>query len=204
MLALVGREKKNSGYVATALEAVAYTLAQQNDDGSLCYWGNERAESCHIDHYHTGFELRSLHGIWMVTGEAHIHRAFTAYYDFYVRNLFTQAGIPKMTPACTYPVDIHTCAEAILCHSLFASDMPRSRDLLPGLSAWVVRTMQLSNGSFRYLIRRKGRLRWRVNIPYIRWGQAWMLRALAELRLQLGPGGHARAAKADAHAEPVP
>lgn len=185
LLAQVGRETQDAEMLAAARDAVSYTLGQQNDDGSICYWGEERGDRCHIDHYHTGFELRSLHGFWEASGDVEVHRAFGAYYDFYVRHLFTREGAPKGTPLRLYPVDIHSCAEALLCHAMLAPAEPRSRAALPRLLAWVLSRMQLPDGSFRYMIRKAGPARWRLNIPYMRWGQAWMLRALAEVLLLL-------------------
>jgi hypothetical protein len=40
--------------------------------------------------------------------------------------------------------------------------------------------MQTSNGWFIYLIITMKKIDWTIKIPYIRWGQAWMLRALTQ------------------------
>jgi hypothetical protein len=44
---------------------------------------------------------------------------------------------------------------------------------------WIIKLMQNRNGSFAYLAFANGRV---DRTPYLRWGQAWMLRALAELQ----------------------
>jgi hypothetical protein len=86
-----------------------------------------------------------------------------------------------MTPKAFYPINIHSCAEAILCHSTLAPDFPEALDFLVKFVPWTLATMQHPEGWFIYMVRNiRGGLDWKLKIPYIRWGQAWMLRALAQ------------------------
>jgi len=86
-----------------------------------------------------------------------------------------------MTPRSLYPINIHSCAEAILCHSTLAPDFPEAAGYLRRCVPWILQTMQHSEGWFVYMVRKtKPGFDWKLKIPYIRWGQAWMLRALAE------------------------
>lgn len=176
----IGKELKRREYVEAAWKAVAYTKSEQNDDGSICYCGKDQEDGCRIDHYHSGFEIRCLHSIWKSSAEEEIYRILERYYRFYCENLYTANGIPKIGPHALYPVDIHGCAEAILCQSTLAPDFPEARDYLQGCVSWIVNTMQQPDGWFIYTVRKMGWLRWKQKIPYIRWGQAWMLRALAQ------------------------
>ena len=185
----VGKVLQRKDYVRTAWKALTYTLSEQNDDGSICYWGRDQADYCRIDHYHSGFEIRCLYSIWKSTSDERVYSALRRYYQFYCEKLFTSEGIPKMTPHALYPINIHSCAEAILCHSTLAPDFPEAREYLQKCVPWIVKIMQHPEGWFIYMIREiKGRLRWKVKIPYIRWGQAWMLRALAEYYKLLSQG----------------
>jgi hypothetical protein len=182
----VGRDD----YVGLGMQAAAYALSEQNDDGSICYWGRDQAEACTVDHYHSGFEVRCLYGLWKHTQEASIARALQAYYAFYGEHFFLDGRVPKMTPQRLYPVNIHSCAEAILCHSTLAPDFGQAWDYLAGCVPWIVDRMQHRRGWFIYMIRRLGGIvPWRVEIPYIRWGQAWMLRALAACLAAAGRDG---------------
>ena len=177
----VGKELHNENYIRTAEKALNYTLSEQNEDGSICYWGRDQNDKCRIDHYHSGFEIRSLYEIWKSTEDADVYNALKAYYNFYKNELFEKKIIPKMTPSSLYPINIHSCAEAILCHSTLALDFPPARNYLRSCVPWILRTMQKADGSFIYMIKNlKDIIRWKINIPYIRWGQAWMLRALAQ------------------------
>jgi rhamnogalacturonyl hydrolase YesR len=177
----VGKVSQREDYVGTALKSLNYTMGEQNVDGSICYWGKDQDNACRIDHYHSGFELRCLYSIWKTTGDEKVYNALKRYYQFYCTNLFTSEGIPKMSPDMLYPINIHSCAEAILCHSTMAPDFPEALDFLQKCVPWVVKTMQHSEGSFIYMVRRiRGKLDWKLKIPYIRWGQAWMLRGLVQ------------------------
>ncbi len=177
----VGKVSGRKEYLEMAEKALTYTLKQQNEDGSFCYWGKDQEKECKIDHYHAGFEIRSLHSIWKSTGEKGIYEALRKCYRFYCENLFTSEGYPKMRPQSLYPINIHSCAEAILCHSTLAPDFPETLSYLGRCVPWILKTMQHPEGWFIYMVRKaKTGFDWKLKIPYIRWGQAWMLRALAE------------------------
>jgi len=180
-LVRVGLAAHEDRYVDHGMQAAAYTLGQQNADGSICYWSRDQEPTCRVDHYHSGFEIRCLHGVWQATADARVRRALEAYYAFYRERLF-QGAVPKMTPAQLYPVDIHSCAEAILCPTTLAPDFPQAWDGLRRTVPWILREMQQREGWFIYrIVRLPGGVRFRIRIPYIRWGQAWMLRSLAAL-----------------------
>lgn len=185
-LVRVGLAVKDDRYVDHGMQAVAYTLDQQNSDGSICYWGKDQESQCRIDHYHSGFEIRCLYGLWKSTADAHIGRALRAYHAFYKERLFQDRTVPKMTPTRLYPVDVHSCAEAILCHSTLAPDFAEAWDYIYHVTPWVLQQMQHREGWFIYRIDHlPGGIRHRLNIPYVRWGQAWMLLALAMLLKRL-------------------
>lgn len=177
----LGEETGVSSHVELGRRAVEYSVSEQNEDGSLCYWGRDQASGlgCHIDHYHTGFEIRSLHSIWRTTGERAVKRALERYYRFYCKALFDEAGRPKHTPDSLYPVNILSCAEAIRCHGTLLSDFAVAEEHLERALPWVLTNMQRRDGAFIYMI--TGRLRRRLSVPYMRWGQAWMMRALTEV-----------------------
>lgn len=180
-LILVGKETNNEKYTDYGLKATNYTLNEQNEDGSIYYWGKDQESNRRIDHYHSGFEIRSLYSIWKLIDNHDVYETLKQYYRFYLENLFTDEKIPKMTPKNRYPIDIHGCAEAIMCNSLLAKDFPEGNEYLVNTLKWTIRNMQTKEGWFIYMIRDIKGLKWKVKIPYIRWGQAWMLRGLSEV-----------------------
>lgn len=189
-LTRVGSKLKNSEYLEWGQRAAGYALREQNPDGSLYYWGavQNHHSPDHIDHYHSGFEIRSLYKLWKWSADTEYLQAVRKYYRFYRENLVINKNgftVPKMTPDDLYPIDIHSCAEALLCSATLAEDFEEARILLPRLSAWVLNNMQSKGGWFIYRIKEGALGPRRVRIPYIRWGQAWMLNALSAYYLYL-------------------
>lgn len=178
----VGQEINEQSYLNQGLKAVAYTISEQKEDGSICYWGNDQDDPCWIDHYHSGFKIRSLHAMWKMTNEEIYYKSLKNFYLYYLENLFLARTIPKASPNRLYPIDIHSCAEAILCNSTLAEDFPEANEYLNNCVPWILDNMQHPQGWFIYKIRKLfPRIYWKLKIPYIRWGQAWMLKALVEL-----------------------
>lgn len=161
-----------------AAKSVRYALSQQNADGSFCYWGFEPDSI--IDHYHTGFILRHLFTVWRSLGLEWIAAPLKRGYRFYLEELFTASRLPKFTPDTFYPVDIHSFAEALLCVGTLGSEFG-GRDRLGPILKFAQRELMTREGWYIAGIRKR---RWglqRLEVPYMRWSQAWMLLALASL-----------------------
>jgi len=176
--ALAGKDHCKS----LALKAVRYTLSEQNNDGSFFYWGAEPPTI--IDHYHTGFVLRHLDTIQRATGAEFIVKPLSQGYQFYLNKLFTEDGVPKFTPDSLYPIDIHSCAEALLCLSQIGASLG-SFDRLSTVFQFTIENMRNNEGFYIAEIRKRLWGEQRVNVPYMRWGQAWMFLALARLHAAL-------------------
>jgi len=177
----VGKEISNDYFVNLGLKAVNYTLSEQNPDGSICYWGKDQDENCRLDHYHSGFEIRALYSIWKNINDNRIFNAVKRYYSFYLKNFFENKSIPKLTPKNKYPINIHACAEALLCNATLIYDFPEGKEYLSNATRWVIKNMQDKTGYFYYMLRKLRGIEIKIKIPYVRWGQAWMLKALSEV-----------------------
>lgn len=165
-------------YKELSLKAVHYTLSEQNIDGSFYYWGTEPPTI--IDHYHTGFVLRHLDTIKRATGSNFISQPLQRGYKFYLEKLFTENGIPKMTPDSLYPIDVHSCSEAILCVSQLESPLGNNNRLGPVLR-FLIDNMLTGKGYYIAEIRKRWWGEQKMLVPYMRWGQAWIFLALARL-----------------------
>lgn len=186
-LVRVGIATDNQSYIDLGTQAASYALLEQNADGSIYYWGKKQnhVNPNHIDHYHSGFEMRSLNSLWKSTDRLDYYHSLKRYYQFYYQNLIYKddnSTIPKHTPERLYPVNIHSCAEAILLNAVLSNDFDEAAIILPDLTRWTTNNMQTPEGWFAYQYRQNGKL---TNIPYIRWGQAWMLLALAQYYLTI-------------------
>lgn len=183
-LTRVGLKLDQKEYQEWGQRAANFALQEQNPDGSLFYWGKAQNHHSpdHIDHYHSGFEIRLLHKLWKWTGDPRYFQAAERYFNFYCQNLISWNGDlarPKMKPDALYPIDVHACAESLLLNATLAEDFGEARRLLPALTAWILANMQTDTGWFIYRIQEGRDKQRRVEIPFMRWGQAWMLRALA-------------------------
>lgn len=165
-------------YADTALEATRYVITEQDVDGAFHYWGSEPDSV--VDHYHTGFVLRHLDTVKRATGEEFIAEPLGRGYRFYLERLFTGDGIPMRTPERYYPVDIHSCAEALLCVSQL-EQYHGGEERLSSVLDFTLTRMRHPDGWFIHRISKQRNRERRLEIPYMRWGQAWMLAALARL-----------------------
>jgi rhamnogalacturonyl hydrolase YesR len=200
-LARVGAETGNAARVELGKRAADFALREQNPDGSIFYWSAAQgpAGPGHVDHYHSGFEIRALFGMGRATGDARYTEAAHRYYRFYRGAFLTDTGgglLPNLRPGRPYPVNVHAAAEAVLLNAELAPHCAEAARVLPGVCRWAVENMQTPEGWFVYQLERQGPVVRAVRIPYIRWGQAWMLLALARAlqRVQAapeGPGGGA-------------
>ena len=158
-------------------QAVLYTVTRQNSDGSWPY-GIGRSEAW-TDNFHTGFILVSLLEYIRVSHDHEFEESLEHGYRYWKSALFTLDGLPKYFSNRLYPIDIHSVAQAVLSFLAFSKRDPEATGRALQLAEWAVSNMQDSTGYFHYQIGRGLRNR----IPYLRWSQAWMFRALAECRL---------------------
>lgn len=175
----IGSEMGNEEFVKTGLKATNYTVKDQRFDGAWYYYNsNDSSYTKVIDHFHTGFVLRTLYSIYELTKEENYLKALEKGFAYYLQNLFASKTIPKSTNLKTYPVDIHACTEGIICLNRLKKLNPSvAEGYLSNLLNWTINNMQSKRGYFYYMKKRF----LKVKIPYIRWGQAWMLLALSEV-----------------------
>jgi hypothetical protein len=174
-LARLGSIAGSEQMIEAATRAAAYVTSEQNADGSFYYWGSE--PPTHIDHFHTGFVLRHLDTIMKCCSAGFIEEPLKKGYEFYKKRLF-ENGIPKNTPDSLYPIDIHSCAEALLCLSKLAPRLG-GQDMIENVFDFCTTRMRHADGYYVADIHQSVLGERRTEIPYMRWGQAWMLLAFA-------------------------
>jgi len=151
-----------------ALRSLLYSMLHQSEDGSWFY--SERPGSRWLDSFHTGFVLEGIRR-FLCLGEAQQYRAaYERGRDLYAERFFLSDGTPKYYDRQTYPIDIHSPAEAIS----FFSGEPGYSEVAGKVLRWTLNNMLDPSGYFYFR-----RTRCLTNkIPYMRWSQAWMFRAL--------------------------
>lgn len=196
-LVRVGTIISNSEYVNIGLKAANFAINEQLPDGSLNYWGDSQNDQSNNknDHYHAGFEIRSLVSIGKLTGDIRILESAKRYYKYYLANFFAEEDkirIPKMIPSSVFPLDIHACAEAIILNTvIFDLGLDKSKLKVSVESTnWIIDNMQNNDGSFSAARYKFPGFYWNNRIPYLRWGQAWMFYALNYLLFNLKNSDH--------------
>lgn len=183
----VGKIKNRKALIDQGVRCANFAFEEQTEEGFIPYWGLSQTEKyshgrLHTDHYHCGFEIRSLHSIWLNTGISRFHDSFNKYLKWYRNNMFSEDGIPKYNAENIYPYNIHTCSEAILCLSKVAKDSD-DKGFVVEMASTIVNEMEYSPGKYTHLIKNRfNLLKVRSNIPLLRWGQAWMFLALIDLQ----------------------
>lgn len=180
-LARMGAITGSTEYLSMAQRGMRYLANAQRHDGSWPYGGDDWQGWS--DSFHTGFNLSALLAYESAAKDRTFTPVLRAGYDFYRRSFFRADGAAKYYPNSVYPIDIHSCSQALLTLSDFAGhDLAwndrEAHDLVLKVLHWTEANMQSLDGFFFY---KQHRL-WVNRVPYMRWGQAWMFRALAHLQ----------------------
>jgi hypothetical protein len=158
-----------------ALAAARYTARRQRSDGSWPY--SESPRSAWIDNFHTGYVLVALARVGACLQTAELDDTIARGYAFWKREMFLPDGTPRYYAGRTYPIDTHCVAQAMLTFLAMNDVDPEAKALAIRVARWGISHLQDAAGYFHYQIHRG----YRIRIPYMRWTQAWMQRALAEL-----------------------
>ncbi len=160
-----------------SLAAAHYTVRHQRPDGS--WWYGEQSIDQWIDNFHTGYVLTALQKIAFCLRTNEFHTAIEKGYTYWKDTFFLEDGTPKYYANKIWPVDIHAVAQAILTFLAFKDQDNKAVTQAIKIAEWGITNMQTKHGYFIY---QKDRY-YRNKIPFMRWSQAWMLRALVELEV---------------------
>ncbi|MDY0061366.1 MAG: hypothetical protein RBU45_16275 [Myxococcota bacterium] len=192
-LVKIGQAAHRPDLVDLGVQAGNYALQDLRPEGYLTYWGQDQDTTGAHDAYHSGFEIRGLDSLARLTGDPRFRQAADRYLRYYAAHFFGPAGEPWRNPDDPTRIDVHGCAEALLCTAQLAATLPEAGALLARTLDWILRELPRPDGAFPYkLVRTRGGLR-RVEIAYLRWGQAWMLRGLVAALERLRAPDPARA-----------
>ncbi len=178
LLARVFKHTQREEYGKLAEKALKFTVFHQNSDGSWYYWAPPDKLLYRIDNYHTGFNLEHLYVIKEVLKDRFRYdKNLEKGAAYYRKNLFVKETVPKMESNSIHPIDIHNAAQGIITFSTLQKMNPQYGKIAEKIAKWTILNMRDMDGYFYYRIYRHRIAR----APYVRWGQAWMLYALARL-----------------------
>jgi len=176
-----GKETGNSKWIELGLKAVNYSISYQLGDGSFDYDGPPEIQRNFRDNYHTGFVLRMLFSIFKLTNDENVLTSLNRCYKHYVNNFFIDKTIPKFRPETLYRIDIHSCSESIFCLNQLSELFPEGKEIANNVLLWTINNLQDKSGYFYHgIFKSRFGFTFKSKIPYLRWGQAWMLRAFSE------------------------
>ncbi len=171
-----------AGLLELARPAIEFTLNGQRDDGAWPY-GVHAPEDPYeakllslVDHHHTGFVLRSLFEIDSILHDARIRESVIKGFQFYRERLFDRDGAP-ITTYGRYPIDIHACAEGILCPTVLSARDAEALSIAERTMRWTRANLSRPDTGVPYY-RKYPLFTSRLYCP--RWGLAWIYYALCE------------------------
>jgi hypothetical protein len=112
----------------------------------------------------------------MTEFEPYVQRGF----EFYRAHFFRQDGAAGYFHDRTYPVDIHSVAQSIITLLELRDLDPDNVRMAQLVFQWAMNHLWDDRGFFFYRALRF----WTIRTSYMRWSQAWMLRAMSMLLVE--------------------
>lgn len=184
LCARIGCWTGNERLVTIGARALRYSCARQTACGAWPY--GEARNLAWVDNFHTGFNLVALSLYSRFTGSAEFAPALERGLRYWGEAFFLPGGVPKYFPERVFPVDVHCAAQAVL---TWLECRPGAAGVRRAAEAahWALAHLRSPQGWFYFQLHRGY-----VNrIPYMRWGQSWMLLALAALEEAYAAGAGA-------------
>jgi rhamnogalacturonyl hydrolase YesR len=153
-----------------AQKAAAFVVSNQRTDGS---WGYSlESNGGWTDNYHSGYILDCLNEYITLCNDNSFNEHLQRGFDFYKNHFIEEDGMPRFYAGKAYPADCTVAAQTILTLCRFGDKEKANQ-----VALWMIRHMQSGRGSFYF---RKHKY-FTVKTSFMRWSDAWMFAALAEL-----------------------
>jgi hypothetical protein len=159
----------NDEFLELARESVVACTASQRVDGSWLF-GEDKVQNW-VDSFHTGYKLESISEYQKYSGDTEFNENINKGTAYYLKNFFLEDGTPKYYDNKIFPIDIHCPAQFVATLSrlnIFSENI----QLVEKVLFWSIKNMQNKKKGYFYYQLNKFKS---SKIPYIRWGQAWML-----------------------------
>ncbi|MBD3796809.1 MAG: delta-aminolevulinic acid dehydratase [Campylobacterales bacterium] len=152
-----------------AKQSVNACCAVQREDGAWRF-GADKIQTW-VDSFHTGYKLESISEYQKYSGDKSYNSNIECGLKYYVSNFFLEDGTPKYYDKKVNPIDIH-CPSEFVAAIFRLNAFDENRTLIEKTLRWTIENMQdPKEGYFYYQINSGVPSK----IPYMRWGQAWML-----------------------------
>lgn len=157
---------------------INYTVSRRTQYYAWYYTYPREKSLINHDNYHTGAILDGLLEYYEETDDDRYIEVYWKGLDYYQRNLFERSGAPRWMNNKKYPFDIHGSAQGIISFKKAARHDSEFLSQAEMISDWAIKNLyRKEKHDFAF---RQGRwFKW--NYSLMRWCNAWMARALAEL-----------------------
>src|SRR5262249_5224308 len=175
LLCRVYGHPRDEKFMVHGLRVARYSASKQHPDGSWPY--GEAPSQRWIDNFHTGYNLYALQDLSRYAATTEFNGVLQRGYKFYRDHFFREDGAARYFHDRNYPIDVHSVAQSIITLLKFREMDAGNRALAHSVLQWALAHLWDDRGFFYYR-----KLKWYTNrISYMRWSQAWMLLAMAEL-----------------------
>lgn len=155
-----------------------FLIEKQRDDGSWVYSIYKNGKIRIQLDFHQGYMIDGLLAFLPYSeNKDEVILCIEKGAEFYKEVLFSENGQSYYRYPMRYPVDIHNQAQGIITFSTLDILDSKYLEFANKIAKWTVLNMQDNSGYFYY---QKHRL-FTNKIPHMRWGQAWMMLALATI-----------------------
>ena len=178
LLVKVWKHTKEERLFKTVVKLMNYTVNRATDYYAWYYtYPKEKSPISH-DNYHTGGILDGLIEYFEETGDDRYMQVYWKGLEYYQNKMFESDGAPRWMYNRKYPFDIHGSAQGIITFNKASRHKTEYQRQAEIIYSWTVKNLyRRSKHDFAY---RQGRLmKW--NYSLMRWCNAWMTRAVAEL-----------------------
>ncbi|HVM60879.1 MAG TPA: hypothetical protein VMV72_08430 [Verrucomicrobiae bacterium] len=151
-------------------DCLEFSVKRQRADGS--WWYGESENQHWIDNFHTGYSLVALKDYEAKTGDRGFADSAARGFAFWEKTFWRADGAPRYYHNADHPFDTHCSAQGIVTFLAFGRV-----EQAVHVAEWAVENMWDTRGFFWYQRGQRGINR----LCYMRWTQAWMYYALAEL-----------------------
>ncbi|AFL95036.1 hypothetical protein CL1_0831 [Thermococcus cleftensis] len=163
---------------------IKFLLQYQTPNGAwpYSYYLDSKKFYFQLD-YHQGFIIDGLLEFLPYIMDQHLARktmdSILKATKFYMDVQFNHQGVSYYRYPIKYPIDVHNQAQGIITFSKLYNTFnePKYLNFAERIAEWTIKNMQDPSGYF-YSHKWPG---FANKIPYMRWGQAWMMMALATL-----------------------
>ncbi len=167
----------NEEYLNISKKLITFAVNCKTDYYAWYYTHPKGGSHLRHDNYHTGYVLDGIFAYSEETSDNQFDDVYWKGLDFYQKELFEENGAPKWMSDKAYPYDVHGASQGIITFSKAARHRPDLLAQAEKILNWTINNLYREK-KHDFIYRKGQYFKW--NFSFMRWGNAWMARAIAE------------------------